>query len=48
MCVRSCPVEALRYERLEDVAQRKREEVAHNLLITFVEGDQNVSRGEVN
>lgn len=48
VCVRSCPVDALRYERLEDVARRKREEVAHNLLVTFVEGSKDVSRGEVN
>ena len=47
VCVRSCPVGALRYERLEDVARRRREEVAHNLLVTFVKADRDISSLEV-
>jgi len=48
VCVQSCPTGALRYERLEDVARRKREEVAHNLLVTFVSGEKSGFSGEVN
>ena len=35
VCVRSCPAGALRYERLEDIAESKRELAAQNLLVTF-------------
>jgi Fe-S-cluster-containing dehydrogenase component len=42
VCVRNCPVGALRYERLDDVARRKREEAAQNLLVSFVAEDRDV------
>jgi len=38
VCVRTCPAGALKFERLEDVAARKREQAAQNFLVTFVEG----------